>query len=456
MIRFALCLILSTVATVAMAAEKPNIIFIMADDLGYGDLGSYGQTKIKTPELDKLAQQGMRFTDFYAGTAVCAPTRCSLMTGKHTGHTYIRANSPGYPGGQTPIPADTETVATMLKRQGYQTACIGKWGLGTQENSGDPLKQGFDLFYGYYDQYHAHEYYTDHLFRNGQRVELDGKTYSHDLMTDEALKFLDDTQGNPFFLYLPYTIPHTKFQVPDLGQYKDKPWKENHKIQAAMISRLDRDVGIIAKKVADLGLAKDTLIMFTSDHGAHGQGGTGNFFNASGPLRDIKRSMYEGGLRVPLIAYWPGTVPAGTTSNLPCAFWDMMPTLAELSGGKPKAEHDGISIVPTLRGNFDQQKKHDYLYWELFEGKTHNRAIRIGQWKGVIPNWYKSHALELYNLNEDIGETQNVAKEHPAIVAEMEKKMAEAHVDNPFWNVESRGFNVEAATKANGVEPEKR
>ena len=282
------------------------------------------------------------------------------------------------------------------------------------------------------------------------------KTYSHDLMTQEALQFLDDSKNKPFFLYLPYTIPHTKFQVPELGEYADKPWKENHKTQAAMISRLDRDVGTITQKVDELGLAKNTLIMFTSDHGAHGEGDTGKFFDASGPLRGIKRSLYEGGIRAPLICYWPGTVPADTTTNLPCAFWDMMPTFAELSGGTPKGDNDGISIVPTLRAKSDQQKKHDYLYWELFEGKNHNRAIRIGDWKGVIPNWYKSQAIELYNLKTDLGETNNVAKDHPEIVADMEKKMAEAHVDNPFWNVESHGFNVEAATKANGVKTGKK
>ena len=453
MLRVTLTLILCTFSTIAMAVEKPNIIFIMADDLGYGDLGCYGQTKIKTPELDKLAKQGMRFTDFYAGTAVCAPTRCSLMTGKHTGHTYIRANSPGYPKSQMPIPADTETVAAMLKRQGYNTACIGKWGLGTHENSGDPQKHGFDLFYGYYEQVHAHTYYTDHLFRNGKRIELDGKTYSHDLMTAEALSFIDESKNKPFFLYLPYTIPHAKFEVPELGEYADKPWNKDQKAQAAMITRLDRDVGTITEKIAELGLAKNTLIMFTSDHGTHGSAGAVKLFNASGPLRGIKRGMYEGGLRAPLIAYWPGTVPAATTTDFPCAFWDMMPTFAELSGGTPKGENDGLSIVPTLQGNFDQQKKHDYLYWELFEGKVHNRAVRIGDWKGVIPNWYKSQKLELYNLKTDLGEKNNVADKHPDIIAKMKKTIAEAHVDSPFWNVESHGFNVEAATKANGVKP---
>ena len=240
-------------------------------------------------------------------------------------------------------------------------------------------------------------------------------------MTQEALKFMNENRRKPFFLYLPYTIPHTKFQVPNLGEYKDKLWKEEFKIQAAMISRLDRDVGTIARKVASLGLEKNTLIMFTSDHGAHGQSGTGQFFNASGPLRGIKRSLYEGGIRAPLIAYWPGSVPAGTTTDVPCAFWDMMPTFAELSGGLPKTDTDGISIVPTLKGHADQQKKHDILYWELFEGKAHNRAIRIGNWKGVIPNYYKSQKLELYDLATDLGEKNNVADQAPRHHCENEK-----------------------------------
>ena len=433
------------------AADKPSIIYIMADDLGYGDLGCYGQKEIKTPQLDKLAKEGMRFTQHYAGTAVCAPTRCSLMTGLHTGHTYIRANSPGYPNGQMPIPDDTETIGKMMQRAGYATACIGKWGIGHQHNSGAAFKQGFDLFFGYYDQRRAHNYYTDYLWRNDKKVQLGGKAYSHDLMTEEAITFVETNKDRPFFLYIPYCIPHQKFQVPELGEYADKPWKKKHKIQAAMITRMDRDIGRLRKKVEELGLANKTLIIFTSDHGAHGSSGTNEFFKASGNLRNIKRSMYEGGIRVPMIAYWPGKVPAGTTTEHISAFWDVMPTLADLSGEDPKAKHDGISMLPTLLGKPGEQKKHEYLYWELYEGRA-NRAIRMGKWKGVIPNLYKSKKIELYNLETDESESTNLADKHPEIVVKLKAKMKEAHVESPFWNLASHGFNVQAACKATGVE----
>ena len=252
------------------------------------------------------------------------------MTGKHGGHAYIRANSPGYPGGQTPLPEGTETLGTMLQREGYKTACIGKWGLGGAHNSGDPNKQGFDLFFGYYDQRRAHEYYTDYLWKNGEKFPMDGKTYSHDLMTKEAFQFVDENKDQPFFLYLAYTIPHTKFQVPDLGIYKDKDWQENHKIQAAMITLMDRDIGLLMKKLEDHGIAENTLITFTSDNGAHGQGGTGEFFNATNDLRGIKRSMYEGGIRTPFLAMWPGKIQAGAVTDHISVHYDTMATYAEL------------------------------------------------------------------------------------------------------------------------------
>ncbi len=431
---------------------KPNIIYILADDLGYGDLGCYGQEKINTPEIDNLAAKGMRFTQHYAGTSVCAPTRCSLMTGLHTGHTFIRANSPGYPGGQTPIPADTETIGKLFKRAGYSTACIGKWGLGQHYNSGAANKQGFDLFFGYYDQRHAHEYYTDRLYRNDQEVLLDGKTYSHDLLTSEALEYIEANKDGPFFLYLPYCIPHTKFQVPELGEYADKPWKENHKIQAAMITRMDRDVGRIVRRLEELGIDDNTLVMFSSDNGAHGQSGTGEFFKASGKLRGIKRALYEGGIRTPLVAYWPGIVPAGSVNDHVSAFWDMMPTFAALSGEEPKAEYDGISMLPALRGNMGEQKRHKYLYWELYEGGKHNRAVRMGKWKSVYPDLYVDDTFELYDLETDEGEATDVADSHPEIVEQLKALVKEAHVRSPLWNIESRGFDVRAACEATGIE----
>lgn len=452
-----LALLVGALTTPAAAEtdERPNIIYIMADDLGYGDLGCYGQKDIQTPEIDALAAGGLRFTQHYAGASVCAPTRCSLMTGLHTGHCYVRANSPGYPGGQTPIPKGTETIGTMLQRAGYRTACIGKWGLGSAHDSGAANRQGFDEFFGYYDQRHAHEYYTDHLWRNDAKVPLDGKTYSHDLLTAEALRFIEKNKRRPFFLYLPYCIPHTKFQVPELGIYADKPWTKNQKTQAAMITRMDRDVGALAAKLRGLGIAEKTLILFTSDHGAHGQGDTLKHFSASGPLRGKKRSAYEGGLRVPLVAYWPGTIAAGTTSNHISAFWDMLPTLADLSGGKPKATHDGLSLGPTLLGQTAKQKQHESLYFELLERGAMNRALRMGKWKAVIANW-KKDKLQLFDLEADLGERTDVAEQHPKVVASMRAKMEAAHTHSPLWNLESNGFNLKAACEASGVQVPKK
>ena len=292
------------IGLLCQAKKQPNVIYILADDLGYGEVGYNGQKMIKTPELDALATGGMRFTDHYCGNAVCAPSRASLVTGKHPGHAYIRANSPGYPVGQTPIPANSETIGKLMKRAGYTTACIGKWGLGGFHNSGNPNKQGFDYFYGYTDQRKAHEYYPEYLWKNDQKVMLDnanGKQndYSHDLLTQEAFKFVNNHQAKPFFLYLAYTIPHVKWQVPDLGQYAEKNWPEKMKIQAAMVTRMDRDIGQLKRLLEKLGIAEETLILFNSDNGAHGQGGTLDFFKTSGDLKGKKRSMYDGGVRSP-------------------------------------------------------------------------------------------------------------------------------------------------------------
>lgn len=443
------------IGQLSYAEGQPNLIYIMVDDMGVGDLGCYGQKKIKTPELDRMAEMGMRFTQHYAGSAVCAPSRCILMTGKHGGHAYIRANSPGYPGGQTPIPAGTETLATMLKREGYATACVGKWGLGGAHNVGGANKQGFDLFFGYYDQRHAHEYYTDHLWKNDQKVPLDGETYSHDLMTKEAFQFMDENHENPFFLYLAYTIPHTKFQVPELGQYEDKPWEKNHKTQAAMISYLDRDIGRLLKKLNDLGISENTLVTFTSDNGAHGQSGTGEFFNATAGLRGIKRSLYEGGVRTPFLAYWPGKIKAGSTSDHISIHYDTMATYAELTGATPKSSHDGISYLPTLLGKKKDQKTHDHLYWELYEGKA-NRAVRMGKWKGVYPDLNKNETFQLFNLEKDEKEMTDLSTQYPEIVEKLQSIIKKEHVDNPFWNLASKGFNAKAACDANGVVPMKK
>jgi arylsulfatase A-like enzyme len=432
--------------------RKPNVVYILCDDLGYGEVGYNGQKMIQTPELDGLAAQGMRFTAHYCGSSVCAPSRCALITGKHPGHGYIRANSPGYPDGQTPIPADSETLGKLMKRAGYTTACIGKWGLGSPWNSGNPNQQGFDLFFGYCDQRKAHEYYPDFLWRNDKKIQLDGKQYSHDLMTEEAFKFVRENKDRPFFLYLAYTIPHTKYQVPDLGQYRDKDWPENMKIHAAMTSRMDRDVGRLNRLLEELGLAEDTLLMFNSDNGAHGQHGSEKFFNTSGDLRGVKRSMYEGGVRSPMFAYWPKTIAAGTVSEHISASWDMLPTFAELTGEPFHGETDGLSMLPTLLGKPAQQKKHKYLYWELYE-RTPNQGVRMGKWKGVVSDRRKGQHIELYDLSADEGEQQDLADEFPEVVERIRNAMNAAHEPSPFWSKDNKPlYDAEAACKVTGEE----
>jgi arylsulfatase A-like enzyme len=434
-------------------AGKPNIIFILADDLGYGDLGCYGQKQIQTPNLDRLAAEGMRFTDHYAGTTVCAPSRCSLMTGLHTGHTYVRGNHEVQPMGQLPLPADTVTLPTVLKKAGYATALIGKWGLGGPDSTGIPNKQGFDYFFGYLCQRHAHNYYPEFLFRNEERVPLKNKVpggrldgagvatekveYSYDLMEQEALQFVEQNRKGPFFLYLAVTLPHANneggkngMEVPDYGIYADKDWPQSDRGRAAMISRLDRGVGRIVQKLKDLGIENNTLVFFTSDNGPHREGGANpEFFHSSGPLRGIKRDLYEGGIRVPLIARWPGRIKAGVVTGRVSAFWDLLPTLAELAGAPSPAGTDGISLLPTLLGRPEQQRRHEFLYWEFHEGGS-IQAVRMGRWKAVRPF---GKPLELYDLETDMGETQNVADNHPDVVAKIEKYLTTARTESKFW-----------------------
>ncbi len=436
--------------------NSPNVIYILADDLGYADVGYNGQKLIETPELDFLAKNGMQFTNHYCGNAVCAPSRASLLMGKHPGHSYIRANSPGYPNGQTPIPAGSETLGTLMQRAGYKTACIGKWGLGGFHNSGNPNKQGFDYFFGYTDQRKAHNYYPQYLWENGTKKYLDnnyGKQneYSHDLFTEKAISFIKKNENNPFFLYLAYTIPHLRLQVPDLAQYENKKWPLNMKIQAAMISRMSRDIGVIVDLIKKLGLEKNTLIMFNSDNGAHGKAGTLDFFKPSGNLKGIKRTMYEGGLRSPMVAYWPGKINAGTKNDHLSAFWDMLPTFSELTGEPIVGNSDGISMLPTLLGKNLFQKKHEYLYWELYEGRP-NSAVRYGKWKGVVRDRREGNEIQLFNLEIDESEINNVAKQNPEIVLEIQSIMEKSHEKNPFWDKDFKPlFNAEAASKVNGV-----
>jgi arylsulfatase A-like enzyme len=429
-------------------AGHPNIVFILADDLGYGDLSCFGQTQFHTPNIDRLAAQGTRFTNFYAGSTVCAPSRCVLMTGLHTGHCYIRGN------GNASLRPDDVTVAEILHRSGYETGLVGKWGLGAEKSTGVPTRKGFDSFFGYLDQAHAHNYYPTFLYRNESRVPLKNVVpkpgpmgqgvatqrleYSPDLMTREALGFVEKNKDRPFFLYLAYTLPHANneagkkgMEVPDLGSFRDKPWPEPQKGLAAMITHLDNGVGQLLDKLAQLGLDQNTLVCFTSDNGPHKEGGNDPaFFHSSGGLRGIKRALYEGGIRVPCIARWPGHIPAGSTSDQIGWFADFLPTAAELAGATAPAKIDGVSLVSALTGDDKAQKPHPYLYWEFYEQGS-AQAVRDGRWKGVCRPM--GGAIELYDLQTDSGETKNVANSHPEIIDRLQAIMNEAHVASPIW-----------------------
>jgi len=435
-------------------ADKPSIIFILADDLGYGDLGCYGQKNIQTPHLDRIAREGMKFTDHYAGSTVCAPSRCVLMTGLHTGHSYVRGNREVKPMGQTPLPADTVTVAKLMKKAGYVTGLIGKWGLGGPDSVGHPNKQGFDYFFGYLCQRHAHNYYPEFLFRNEQRVPLKNKIakprpdgagvaaekneYSHDLCAEEALQFVEKHQKQPFFLCLTLTIPHANneagkkgMEVPDYGIYKNKDWPEPQKGHAAMISRMDSDIGKLIAKLKELNLDENTLVMFSSDNGPHREGGNNPDFNDSnGPLRGIKRDLYEGGIRVPLLARWPGKIQSGVTTNHISAFWDFLPTCCDVAGAQSPKSIDGISFLPTMRGQANHQKKHEYMYWEFNRGGS-LQAVRMGPWKLI--RFVAQNKIELYNLNTDIGEQKNIADKQPEIVTKIESYLKTARTESEFW-----------------------
>lgn len=436
------------------SSKRPNIIFIMADDLGYGHLGCYGQKHIQTPNIDKIAVEGMLFTQHYAGSSVCAPSRCVLMTGLHSGHAYIRNNSEVQPEGQLPIPTETVTVAEILKKAGYTTGAFGKWGLGGPNSIGHPNKQGFDHFFGYLCQRHAHHFYPDYLWRNDKRVSLDenrdGKrgTYSHDIITEEALGFIQANKERPFFLYLPYTIPHVELAVPEdsvkpyRGKFEEilikdpRPGyissEESFATFAGMISRMDDGVGQVMALLKRLNIDDNTIVFFTSDNGA--QGGLWQplvkMFDGSGPLRATKGSMYEGGIRVPMVVRWPGKIKPGSVSSHISAFWDFLPTAAELATAKPPEDIDGISIIPTLLGA--KQKNHDYLYWE----RRRAQAVRMDNWKGI--RYVSKGKLELYDVGADIGETTNIANQNPEIVAKIEEYMKTAHTPSQLFPLLSR------------------
>jgi len=458
----------------------PNIIYILADDLGYGELGCYGQEKIKTPHIDSLAVQGMRFTQHYSGSPVCAPSRCVLLTGKHTGHAYIRDNDemswrgdvwhdPALEGNRPLLP-DTTTIGSLLQEQGYRTGAIGKWGLGGPANSGEPNLQGFDFWLGYLCQRMAHNYYPTHLWKNGNELLLEGneyffphqkfpedkdpydkssyedykgQTYAMDVMTEEALNFIAKNKNDPFFLYLPFPVPHAAIQVPDdslkeyEGAFPETPYSGDKGYlphptpragYAAMITRMDREIGRILALLEELGLAENTLVMFSSDNGPTFNGGTDSaFFESAGPLRGLKTMLYEGGIRVPMIARWPGKIEPGSETGHISAFWDVLPTITEILGCDAPPDIDGISFLPTLLANPGSQEKHEYLYWE-YNGK---QAVLMGDWKAYRPG--QGEGIELYDLSKDIGEKHDVASTHPEIVAIITEILKNARTESELF-----------------------
>jgi arylsulfatase A len=439
--------------------EKPNIIFIMADDLGWKELGCYGQTKIRTPHIDRMASEGMRFTQYYCGSAVCAPSRCNLLTGKHGGHAYIRNNhairgdDPNEFTGQLPIPASEVTIAETLKARGYATGCFGKWGLGAPGSTGDPLDQGFDRFYGYNCQRHAHNLYPRYLVDQRKKNMLEGNTrgltgkhYAPQRIADEMLAFIRQRGDGPFFVYYATVLPHLALQAPEeeiaayRGQWAEKPYTGKSYLPhptpkscyAAMITFLDKQVGRLFALLEELGLDENTVVFFTSDNGTtHLKQVDYTFFESVGPLRGLKGSLYEGGIRMPMIVRWPGRIAPGTVSEHVAAHYDVPATLMDVAGSRFAPEADGISFLPTLLGR--EQRPHEYLFWD-FAGYGGQIAVRVGNWKGIKRDLRKNPnaPLELYNLEEDIGETTNVADNHPKMAARLERIMREGRTTPQF------------------------
>lgn len=448
---------------------KPNIIYILADDLGYGDLSCYGQQNFQTPHLDNLARQGMKFTQHYSGSTVCAPSRSCLMTGLHTGHTPIRGNKEQEIEGQMSLPASSLTLAELLKNAGYKTGAFGKWGLGFIGHEGDPNKQGFDEFYGYNCQRMAHRYYPPYLWQNETKVFLNGNdwtntvTYAPDKIQEATLRFIEENKDTTFFAYVPLVLPHAELISPNdslfqyfQGKFVEKPYLPTepytsdygpdiipqqycsqdspYAVFASMVTRLDAYVGQITTKLEELGIKKNTIIMFASDNGPHEEGGANpDFFNSAGGLRGVKRDLYEGGIRTPMIVVWPDKVKAGSTSNHISAFWDIMPTCAEIAGVQLKSETDGISFLPELLGQ-TAQKKHEYLYWEFSE-RGGRQAIRMGDWKAIVYDLQNNPKpkIQLYNLAEDEWENNDISSEHPEIVIKMTQLMKDARVDSQLF-----------------------
>ena len=485
-----LLLLVALLSAGACSSEPPNIVFILADDLGYNEVGCFGQQKIETPNIDSLAAGGMRFTQHYSGSPVCAPSRCVVLTGRHTGHAWVRSNDewsergevwdfekavndPGLEG-QRPIPVGTITLGRLLQQGGYQTGFVGKWGLGAPFTEGVPNRQGFDFFYGYNCQRQAHTYYPRHLWRNEEKVWLDNelvaphtdlaegsdpddpasyaeftlRDYAPELMLDEALAFLEKNREQPFFLYFASPIPHMPLQAPQewVDHYREKfgpeepyagtgryfPHQFPHAAYAGMVSYLDFQVGEIVKKLEELGLRENTLIVFSSDNGpTYGGGADSLFFESANPFKSEygygKGFVHEGGIRVPTIANWPNQIQAGTVSEHVSAFWDLLPTFCEVAGVKPPPDVDGISFVPAMTGERPQDE-HEFLYWE-FPSYQGQQAVRMGRWKGIRKNIFEGNLdIELYDLEADIQEQKNVAADNPEVVARIEEIMKREHV----------------------------
>ncbi len=447
-------------------ASPPNIVLILADDVGYGELSCYGETRYATPTIDALARSGIRFTDFYAAPE-CTPSRCCLMTGRDPGHARLRANfgitATGEKIRASLLPQDL-TIAEILHRSGYVTGCVGKWGLGELGSPGMPWKQGFDYFYGFLDDARAHNYYPPSIVRNGQAVTLTrnlhgrGEYIDDDFMR-EAQAFMDRNRSRPFFLYLPLTLPHGAFVMPDDarrgiplnlsdGFPPGKVWPTSP-IFAAMMRRLDQDVGRVLGRIKELGLTGRTLVVFASDNGAaylgHGLDDSidAKFFKASGPLRGFKGDVYDGGIRVPFIASWPGHITPGRVSHVPLAVWDVLPTLAAVAGVPPPPDIQGISFLPALLGK--SQRTHPWLYWEFVKDGQPRQAVRLGRWKA--DRYGFDGPIQLYDLATDIGERRDVAASHPKVVARIEAIMREDHVPSPLYRLRQPKRPLSAAAK---------
>lgn len=421
----------------------PNVIFLMADDMGWGDVGCYGQKHIQTPNIDRLAQEGVRFTNVYAGASVCAPSRSVLMTGRHLGHTRVRGNASlreSGPQGRVPLEPEDVTVAMLLNQAGYVTGMTGKWGLGEPETTGIPNKKGFDEWFGYLNQQHAHTYYTDYLWKNTQRVTLEGNlngrtdAYSHDLFAEFTLDFVRRHKDRRFFLYLPWTLPHGKYVVPSLESYAEKDWPEDYKVHAAMVTRLDRDLGRLMTLLKELKIDDRTVVFFCSDNG--GVMRREGILDSVGPFRGNKGNQWEGGLRVPMIVRWSGHVAAGQVSDSPWYFADVLPTLCELCGAKLPDNVDGVSVLPTILGGRQPELTARMMYWEQYSGGF-QQAVRWGRWKGHL--FKNQERFELYDLDADQMESTDVAARHPEVVRSIRDFMTTAHVPSPNWSVTAAG-----------------